>query len=110
MTIELKSAAELRLMRKAGLVVAEGLEAMCAAAAEGITTKELDAVGREVLARNGAESSFYDYGSDWGNGFPGVACISVNDELVHGVPGERVLRDGDLVSIDFGAIVEGLAR
>ena len=105
--IEVKSADELRLMRKAGLVVAEGLDAMCAAAAVGITTGELDAIGREVLARHGAESSFLDYGSMWGVGFPGVACISVNDELVHGVPGERVLRDGDLVSIDFGAIVQG---
>ena len=107
MSIEVKTPAELLLMRRAGLVVAEGLEAMCAAASAGVTTGELDAIGREVLARNGAESSFYDYGSDWGNGFPGVACISVNDELVHGVPGERVLADGDLVSIDFGAIVEG---
>ena len=107
MTIEVKSAAELRLMRKAGLVVAEGLAAMCGAAAAGVTTAELDAIGREVLARNGAESSFLDYGSMWGVGFPGVACISVNDELVHGVPGARALQEGDLVSIDFGAIVQG---
>ncbi|AQX16588.1 MULTISPECIES: type I methionyl aminopeptidase [Tessaracoccus] len=107
MTIEVKTAEQLLLMRRAGLVVAEGLAAMCGAAAVGVTTGELDAVGREVLARNGAISSFLNYGEDWGNGFPGVACISVNEELVHGVPGERVLRDGDVVSIDFGAIVEG---
>lgn len=67
----------------------------------------MDAVGREVLARNNATSNFLNYGSDHGVGFPGVACISVNDELVHGIPGTRVLQDGDLVSVDFGAVVEG---
>ncbi|MBB1483726.1 type I methionyl aminopeptidase [Tessaracoccus sp. MC1865] len=104
--IELKSADELRLMRRAGLVVAEGLDAMVAAATVGVTTAEVDAVGREVLARHGAESSFLGYG-DYGTPFPGVACISTNNELVHGIPGDRVLQDGDVVSIDFGAIVEG---
>ena len=107
MRIEVKSPDELRLMRRAGLVVAEGLEVMCGAAAVGVTTGELDRLGREVLARNGAESSFLDYGADFGPGFPGVACISVNEELVHGIPGDRALKDGDVVSIDFGAIVEG---
>ncbi|MHA7860985.1 type I methionyl aminopeptidase [Tessaracoccus sp. Y36] len=104
--IELKSADELRLMRRAGLVVAEGLDAMVAAATAGVTTAEVDAVGREVLARHGAGSSFLGYG-DYGTPFPGVACISTNNELVHGIPGDRVLQDGDVVSIDFGAIVEG---
>lgn len=107
MNIEIKTADQLRIMRRAGLVVAEGLAAMTAAASPGITTAELDAIGREVLARHGAGSSFLNYGADYAPGFPGVACISVNDELVHGVPGERVLVDGDIVSIDFGAIVEG---
>lgn len=107
MTIEVKTADQLRLMRRAGLVVTEGLAEMCAAAAVGVTTGELDQLGREVLARRGAESSFLGYGEVWGNGFPGVACISVNDELVHGIPGGRVLADGDVVSIDFGAIVAG---
>ena len=107
MNIELKTPDQLRLMRRAGLVVAEGLEAMCSAVAPGVTTGHIDGIGREVLARNGAESSFLDYGADYGPGFPGVACISVNEELVHGIPGERVLQDGDIVSIDFGAIVEG---
>ena len=107
MTIEVKSADELRLMRRAGLVEAEGLAAMCEAAAVGVTTGEIDAIGREVLARHGAQSSFLGYGADYGTPFPAVACISVNEELVHGIPGDRRLVDGDLVSIDFGAIVEG---
>ncbi len=107
MTIEVKSHAELLLMRRAGLVVADGLAEMCEAAAPGVTTAEIDAVGREVLARHDAASSFLGYGEVWGNPFPAVACISVNDELVHGIPGDRVLVDGDVVSIDFGAVVEG---
>lgn len=105
--IEVKSVDELRLMRRAGLVVAEGLRAMCAAAVKGATTGELDAIGREVLARAGARSSFLGYGAEYGAPFPAVACISVNEELVHGIPGERQLVDGDVVSIDFGAIVQG---
>ncbi|HMR14017.1 MAG TPA: type I methionyl aminopeptidase [Arachnia sp.] len=105
--IELKTAEQLVAMRRAGLVVAEGLAAMCEAAAVGVTTLELDAIGRDVLAQGGATSSFLGYGGDYGAPFPGVACISVNEELVHGIPGPRVLADGDLVSIDFGAIVDG---
>lgn len=105
--IELKTTEELRLMRRSGLIVADGLEAMVAAARPGITTAEVDAVGREVLARHGARSSFLGYGAEYGAPFPGVACISTNNELVHGIPGERVLREGDVVSIDFGAILEG---
>ncbi len=104
---EARSADELRAMRRAGLVVAAGLEAMLAEVRPGVTTAEIDRVGREVLARHGARSNFLNYGAEYGVGFPGVACISVNDELVHGIPGERVLADGDLVSIDFGAIVDG---
>lgn len=107
MNIEIKTPDQLRLMRRAGLVVAEGLEAMCSAAQPGVTTAHVDGVGREVLARNEAQSSFLNYGAEYGPGFTGVACISVNDELVHGMPGERVLEEGDVVSIDFGAIVEG---
>lgn len=94
-------------MRRAGLVVAQGLDAMLAAVRPGVTTAEVDAVGREVLARNNARSSFLGYGEEYGSPFPGVACISTNNELVHGIPGERVLEPGDVVSIDFGAIVEG---
>lgn len=107
MRIEIKTDDQLKLMRRAGLVVAEGLQAMSDFASPGVTTAEVDAVGREVLARNGATSNFLNYGAEYGVGFAGVACISVNDELVHGVPGNRVLGDGDVVSVDFGAIIEG---
>ncbi|RLP07955.1 type I methionyl aminopeptidase [Propionibacterium australiense] len=106
--IEVKTPDQIRLMRRAGLVTAEGLEAMAAAARPGVTTGELDRIGREVLARHGARSNFLNYGADWGYPpFPGVACISVNEVVVHGIPGQRVLAEGDIVSIDFGAIVEG---
>lgn len=107
MRIEVKTPEQLKLMRRAGLVVAEGLQAMADAAVPGMTTRDVDAVGREVLARNNATSNFLNYGAEYGVGFAGVACISVNDELVHGVPGPRELKDGDVVSVDFGAIIEG---
>lgn len=107
MRIEVKSDDQLKLMRRAGLIVAEGLQAMSDAAAPGMTTAEIDRVGREVLARSGATSNFLNYGAEYGVGFSGVACISVNEELVHGVPGARELKDGDVVSVDFGAIIEG---
>ena len=107
MTIEAKTPEQLRSMRAAGLVVAEGLRRMQAATVPGVTTAEIDAVGRAVLQETGATSNFLGYGAEFGPPFPGVACISVNDELVHGVPGERVIQDGDLVSIDFGAVVDG---
>lgn len=107
MSIEVKTPEQLLLMRRAGLVVAEGLRAMEAAAKPGVTTAEIDAVGREVIAAHGATSNFLGYGAEYGSPFTGVACISVNEELVHGMPGKRELVDGDVVSIDFGAIVEG---
>jgi len=106
--VELKTPEQLRVMRRAGLVVAEAHEAVRAAARPGVTTRELDAVAVEVLARHGAGSSFLHYGADFGvPPFPAVTCISVNNEVVHGIPGDRVLVEGDLVSVDFGAIVDG---
>lgn len=105
--IERKSADQIKVMRRAGLVVAAGLEAMERAARPGITTGELDALAAEVLASHGATSSFLNYGAEYGSGFPKVSCISVNNEIVHGIPGDRVLAEGDLVSCDFGAIVDG---
>lgn len=107
MGIEVKDEGQLRLMRRAGLVVARGLAAMEAGARAGVTTAELDAIGRGVLDEAGAASNFLGYGAEYGAPFPGVACISVNEELVHGVPGDRVLATGDVVSVDFGAIVDG---
>jgi methionyl aminopeptidase len=93
---------ELAKMRKAGAVVAEMHAATRAAAVPGATTLEIDAVAREVLARRGATSNFLGY-----NGFPAVICTSPNQMIVHGIPGGYVLQEGDILSIDCGAIVEG---
>jgi len=101
--IQLKSSAEIAVMREAGLIVAEGLRQMTAAVEPGVSTLDLDRVGSRVLAEAGATSNFLGY-----HGFPGVACISVNEEIVHGIPrATKVLAAGDIVSIDFGAIVNG---
>lgn len=89
-------------MRAAGRVVAAMHEAIRAAAVPGVTTGALDLVARDVLAGHGARSNFLGY-----HGFPATICASVNDELIHGIPGDRVLVDGDLLSIDCGAVVEG---
>jgi len=89
-------------MRRAGRVVAEMHEVCRQAIRPGATTGELDALARDVLERRGATSNFLGYG-----GFPGVLCASVNDEVVHGIPGSRRLEEGDLVSIDCGAVVDG---
>lgn len=106
--VELKTPEQLQVMRRAGLVVAAAHEAMRDAAQPGVTTGELDAIGRDILASHGATSNFLHYGAGYGiPAYPAVACISVNEVIVHGIPGERVLQDGDIVSIDFGAIVEG---
>jgi methionyl aminopeptidase len=89
-------------MRRAGLVVADALAMLRAAVAPGVTTGELDRLAEERIRSSGAVPSFKGY-----LGYPASICTSVNDEVVHGIPGQRVLRDGDLVSIDCGAIVEG---
>jgi methionyl aminopeptidase len=94
--------ADLQAMRRAGRVVAEMHEAIRQAARPGVTTGELDRLAREVLERRGATSNFLGY-----HGFPAVICASVNDEVIHGIPGPRELVDGDVLSIDCGAIVEG---
>ncbi|GAA1843107.1 type I methionyl aminopeptidase [Brevibacterium marinum] len=100
--IELKSAEQLVVMRRAGVLTAEVLKAARTAAVPGATTAEVDAAAASVIAEAGAQSNFKGY-----QGFPAVVCISVNEEIVHGIPGDRVLEAGDLVSIDGGAIVEG---
>jgi methionyl aminopeptidase len=97
-----KTPAQIAVMRRAGRVVAEMHEACTRAARPGATTADLDAAARDVLDRRGARSNFLGY-----HGFPAVACISPNEVIVHGIPGDRVLDDGDIVSIDCGAIVEG---
>ena len=100
--IELKTPDQIRLMRRAGLVVADALADARAVARPGVTTAELDAAAAAVIARAGATPSFLGYYD-----YPATICTSVNDEVVHGIPGDRVLEAGDLVSIDCGAIVEG---
>ena len=95
-------------MRRAGLVVSRALTVMGQAARPGVTTSELDDIAKEVLASAGAASSFLHYGAQWGYPpYPAVSCISVNEVIVHGIPGGRRLAPGDIVSIDFGAIVDG---
>lgn len=100
--IELKTPEQVLLMRRAGLVVADALAAARAAAVPGATTAELDAVAARVIADAGATPSFLGY-----HDYPATICVSVNDEVVHGIPSGRVLEPGDVVSIDCGAVVEG---
>lgn len=100
--IEYKSPEQVACMRRAGLVVADALDALRAAASPGVTTGELDALAAGVIAEAGARPSFLGY-----HGFPATVCVSVNDEVIHGIPGPRQLAAGDIVSIDCGAIVDG---
>ncbi len=95
-------------MAAAGAVVAEALRAVAAQAAPGMTTADLDRIAADVLAAHGATSPFLNYHPRWApRPFPAVLCVSVNDAVVHGVPTDQVLADGDLVSVDFGAILNG---
>lgn len=97
-----KTPAQIATMRRAGRVVAEMHEECTRAARPGATTAEVDAVARDVLARRDARSNFLGY-----HGFPAVICASPNEVVVHGIPGPRVLEEGDILSIDCGAIVDG---
>lgn len=99
---EIKTFDEFLKMRKAGLVVADTLQRITNEAAPGVTTADLDRIAREELERFGATPSFLGY-----YGYPAVICSSVNDEVVHAIPNERALKDGDILSVDFGAIVDG---
>ena len=94
-------------MREAGRIVAEMLAACRAAVRPGVTTGELDRIAADVLRRRGATSNFKGYGVPVLPPFPGVICTSVNEQVVHGIPGKRRLRDGEILSIDAGAIVDG---
>jgi methionyl aminopeptidase len=102
--IELKSAAQIEKMRAAGLVVGQTLELLRSSVRAGMTTRELDELAEDNIRSSGATPSFKGYGHP---PFPASTCISVNDEVVHGIPGDRVVQDGDIVSIDCGAIVDG---
>jgi len=105
--IELKTPDQIACMRAAGRVVAATLEAVAGAAAPGVTTRELDALAAETIASHGAVSNLLGYGAEFGPPFPGVICTSVNDETIHGIPSDRILRDGDLLSVDCGAMIDG---
>ncbi len=97
-----KSSAEIGLMRSAGRVTAKALRLVGEAVAPGVMTSELDAIAAEVIASEGALAAFKGY-----HGFPASICTSVNDQVVHGIPGERRLVEGDILSVDIGAIVDG---
>ncbi|WP_043536216.1 type I methionyl aminopeptidase [Actinomyces polynesiensis] len=99
--IQLKTREQVRHMRRAGLVVADIHRALREAAVPGVTTRELDGVSARVIAEHGAKSNFLGY-----FGYPATVCISVNDTVVHGIPDDRVLESGDLVSFDCGAYLE----
>jgi methionyl aminopeptidase len=113
--IQLKTEVEVEKMRLAGLVVAQALDAVRAAVAPGVTLRELDAVAEQEIRARGAVPSFLDYLPGVGyvspglgrNSFPATICASVNDEIVHGIPDERRLASGDVVSVDCGAILGG---
>jgi methionyl aminopeptidase len=100
--LDVKTTDQIRKMRVAGMVVGETLELIRGQAGAGMTTGDLDRNAEEFIRSKGATPSFLGY-----HGFTGSLCISVNEEVVHGIPGPRTLRDGDLVSIDCGAIVDG---
>lgn len=102
--IELKTPHQIRLMRVAGLLVGETLEKLRAAVRPGVTTKELDTIAEDNIRAGGGIPSFLGYGVP---PFPASICASVNDAVVHGIPGDRVLLEGDVISIDCGAIVGG---
>ncbi len=102
MSIIIKSDQEIATMRQAGRIVASVLEMLKSQVRPGMKTKKLDVIVARELERLGAKPSFKGY-----RGFPANLCVSVNDEIVHGIPGERVLHEGDIVSLDFGAIFMG---
>ncbi len=101
-TMTLKSPQEIAKMRVAGHVVAEALEAMRVYVRPGVTTAQVDAVGEAVIRKAGATPSFKGL-----YGFPASVCVAVNDEVVHGIPGKRTLRNGDIIKVDTGAFLNG---
>ena len=102
MAIQIKTLDQLKVMRRAGLVVADIHQQIRNEIKPGMTTSALDAVAAACIKRGGATPNFLNY-----HGFPASICVSVNDEIVHGIPGDRIINDGDLVSIDCGAIIDG---
>src|SRR4051794_40452748 len=106
--VELKTPGEIQAMAAAGAVVARALAATRQAAKEGVRLVELDQAAREVLREDGATSPFLGYQPSFaGSPYPGVVCLSVNDAVLHGIPTRYRLRDGDLLSVDCGAALDG---
>ena len=102
MAIELKSLDQLKTMRRAGLLVAQTLAQVRNAIKPGMTTSALDAVAAANIKRGGGISNFFGY-----HGYPATICVSINDEIVHGIPGDRIINEGDIVSVDCGAEIDG---
>src|SRR4030042_6702957 len=102
MEITIRSAREIEIMRQAGRIVAETLALLAERVRPGVTTRELDALTQRTITKQGATPSFKGY-----RGYPASLCVSINDEVVHGIPGDRVIEEGDIVSLDFGAYVNG---
>ena len=100
--IVVKSNREIELMRRAGKITAAARALAGAMVTPGVTTRQIDKAVHDYITKQGAVPSFLNY-----NGYPGSACISVNDEVIHGIPGDRVLQDGDIVSVDVGAYIGG---
>ena len=100
--ITLKSAREIELMRRAGKITAAARALAGEMVKPGVTTQEIDKAVYRFIRSQGAEPSFLNY-----NGYPASICISVNDEIIHGIPGKRVLKEGDIVSVDVGAFIGG---
>jgi methionyl aminopeptidase len=106
--VELKNPEEIARLRAAGRVVAQALDAVRAHAVVGVSLRALDQVAAEVIRDAGAKPAFLDYHPVWApTPFPAVICVSINDAVVHGIPGRTRLADGDLVSVDCGAFVDG---
>ena len=102
MAIQIKTLEQLKIMRRAGILVGETLELLKSSIKIGMRTDALDAIAAANIKRGGGTSNFKGY-----HGYPATICISINDEIVHGIPGDRVIEDGDVVSIDCGAIIDG---
>lgn len=108
--INIKNPVEIKKMRKSGRVVAEVLEILKGETKPGITTGRLNSIAEEETKKRNATAVFKNYPHPGGmRPFPGAICTSVNEEVVHGIPGKRVLQEGDIISIDFGVIVDGFA-
>ena len=100
--VNLKTPEQIEIMREGGKILHMILERLAKAVRPGLKTIELDALARELLVQHDAEASFLNY-----NGFPAALCVSINEEIVHGLPSGRILKDGDVVKLDFGVLYKG---